>query len=69
MKSELVRRLGLPVSSSLKCGQWIHRSGNDFDMVVIEEFPPERSRSKSFVRWWTLSPYGPPSPRSPRDLS
>ena len=26
-------------AGSIKCGQWIYKTGNDFDMVIVEKFP------------------------------
>jgi hypothetical protein len=37
--AEVVARLRAFVSGSIKCGRWEYRSGDDFDLVVIREFP------------------------------
>jgi hypothetical protein len=35
----VIERLRPLALGSIKCGRWIYRSGNDFDLVVIEERP------------------------------
>jgi hypothetical protein len=38
----------LPFSlGSVKCGRWLGREGNDFDVIVVEERPP----NKALQRW------------------
>ncbi len=41
--AEVVARLRVFVSSPIACGRWEHRSGNDFDLVVVQEFGPSDS--------------------------
>jgi hypothetical protein len=38
--AELVRRLRTFVSGTIACGQWVYRSGDDFDLLVVREFGP-----------------------------
>lgn len=37
---ELVNRLRRFVSGPLKTGRWQYRSGNDFDLVLVQEYQP-----------------------------
>jgi hypothetical protein len=39
---ELVSRLRAFNTGLIQCGRWEHRTGNDFDLVVIQEFAPDR---------------------------
>jgi diadenosine tetraphosphatase ApaH/serine/threonine PP2A family protein phosphatase len=44
--AELVGRLRGFVTGPIRCGRWEYRSGNDFDLVVVEEFGPTGSESE-----------------------
>lgn len=38
--TELVGRLRAFVRGPIRCGEWVYRSGNDFDLVVAREYWP-----------------------------
>ena len=40
LEADLLERLRRVVHGAIWCGRWIYRSGNDFDLVVVEEHPP-----------------------------
>jgi hypothetical protein len=38
--AELVGRLRTFVPGPIRCGRWVYRSGNDFDLVAVREYGP-----------------------------
>jgi hypothetical protein len=38
--AELVGRLRVFVPGPIRCGRWVYRAGNEFDLVVVREFEP-----------------------------
>jgi hypothetical protein len=45
--AELVGRLRVFVPGVIRCGRWVYRSGNDFDLVVVREFGPTGSAAEA----------------------
>lgn len=41
--AEVVRRLRKFIPGPIACGRWEYRSGNDFDLVIVQEFRSSRA--------------------------